>query len=168
MYVDDAYVIGGLELCGRLKTKLRELWDLKIEGIMQNEHLDLQVGGRVNLEGEEIPIKAEVTYLGMQIGRNEKGIYLHQGAWNRSEILKRSWLHVSGVESLPEIDEGKWEPLEKTTEYHEDLKACQSEIGSLQWICLRSDGTPGKSDEGESCKGARPGEKGLEVRQGDP
>ena len=72
MYVDDSFIIGGIELCGRVKAKLRELRELKIQGILQNEQLGwLHSGARVTLEGE---VKPEVTYLGMQIGRNQKGI----------------------------------------------------------------------------------------------
>ena len=53
MYVDDACIIGGVELCGRVKAKLRELRELKIQGILQNEQLGLYSGARVTLEGEE-------------------------------------------------------------------------------------------------------------------
>ena len=107
MYVDDAFIIGSVELCGRVKSKFRDLWDLTIQGMLHNDHMGLQVGGQVDLDGEAVPIKSEVTYLGVQVGRSENGIFLHQGAWIQSEIRKRSWLHLGSAESLPEL-EGKW------------------------------------------------------------
>ena len=138
MYVDDAFIVGSIELCTRIKARLRALWDLKIQGLLHNDHLELRAGDQVDLDGEQVQVKSEVTYLGMQVGRNQSGIFLHQGAWIQSEIRKRSWLHLGSAETLPELDEGKWVPQEKTLEYKEALKDCQSEIGSLQWLCQRT------------------------------
>ncbi|CAE7589797.1 unnamed protein product, partial [Symbiodinium microadriaticum] len=44
MYVDDALIIGDLEICTRLKAKLSSLWDLKVQGILKNHHMNLVVG----------------------------------------------------------------------------------------------------------------------------
>ena len=53
-------------------------------------------------------------------------------------MTKRAWLYLQGVDNLPGVDEGQWPPAEKDDAYQAALGECQSEIGSLQSVSLRS------------------------------
>ncbi|CAE7510622.1 unnamed protein product [Symbiodinium sp. CCMP2592] len=138
MYVDDALIIGDLEICARLKAKLSSLWDLKVQGILQNPHMNLVVGETIMLENTPVNVKDELSFLGMKIGRDATGIYLHQHAWISTELKKRGWSTMGGCDNLPDVEEGVWMPKEQTGQYYADLKMCQKELGCLQWVCLRS------------------------------
>ena len=138
MYVDDALIIGDLEICARLKAKLSSLWDLKVQGILQNPHMNLGVGETIMLENTPAHVKDELCFLGMKIGRDATGIYLHQHAWISTELKKRGWSTMGGCDNLPDVEEGVWMPKEHTGQYYADLKMCQKELGCLQWVCLRS------------------------------
>ena len=138
MYVDDALIIGDLEICARLKAKLSSLWDLKVQGILQNPHMNLGVGETIMLEDTPVHVKDELSFLGMNIGRDATGIYLHQHAWISTELKKRGWSTMGGCDNLPDVEEGVWVPKEHTGQYYADLKTCQKELGCLQWVCLRS------------------------------
>ena len=116
MYVDDAAIIGSTELMRRVHCLLKNLWDLKVQGILSSESLSLTSGQAFELDGGTTVVKAELTYLGFQIQRCADGIAVHQLTWLDAEMKKRAWLNLQGTDVLPEV----------------------SEIGSLQWASLRS------------------------------
>ena len=138
MYVDDAIIAGQPELIRRVHRFLLNLWDLKVQGMLSNEHLGLVAGQSFELDGGSTVVKDELTYLGFQIQRCSSGVAVHQQNWLDAEMKKRAWLNLQGTEVLPEMDEGKWPPAPKDADYYAALKERQSEIGSLQWACLRS------------------------------
>ena len=138
MYVDDAIITGQPELIRRVRRFLLNLWDLKVQGMLSNEHLGLAPGQSFELDGGSTVVKDELTYLGFQIQRCSSGVAVHQQNWLDAEMKKRAWLNLQGTDVLPEMDEGKWPPAPKDADYYAALKECQSEIGSLQWACLRS------------------------------
>ena len=84
MYVDDALIIGDLEICARLKAKLSSLWDLKVQRILKNHHMNLVVGETIMLENTPVHVKDELSFLGMKIGRDDNGIYINMPGFPRS------------------------------------------------------------------------------------
>ena len=138
MYVDDAIITGQSELIRRVHRLLCSLWDLKVQGILNNKHIGLVSGQDFELDNGSTTVTDELTYLGFQIQPCDSGVAVHQQNWLDAEMKKRAWLNLQGVDSLPEVDEGKWPPVEKDAGYRAALKECQSEIGSLQWAALRS------------------------------
>ena len=138
MYVDEAIITGQPELIRRVHRCLRNLWDLKVQGMLSNEYLDLVSGQSFELDSGSTMVKDELTYLGFQIQRCDSGVAVHQQNWLDAEMKKRAWLNLQGTDTLPEVEEGKWPPMEKDAGYRVALKECQSEIGSLQWAALRS------------------------------
>ena len=100
--------------------------------------MNLGVGETIMLEDTPVHVKDELSFLGMKIGRDATGIYLHQHAWISTELKKRGWSTMGGCDNLPDVEEGVWVPKEHTGQYYADLKTCQKELGCLQWVCLRS------------------------------
>ena len=70
----------------------------------------------------------------------EGGYRLHQKEYLESKLRQRKVLH--GRASLPEIEEGNAPPVEQevreSMEYKSMLKKAQEEVGSLQWLALKT------------------------------
>ena len=59
-------------------------------------------------------MKDELSFLGMNIGWDDTGIYLHQHAWISIDLKKRGWSTTRGGDNLPDVEEGMWMPKEHT------------------------------------------------------
>ena len=93
MYVDDAAIIGSTELIRRVHHFLRNLWDLKVQGVLSSESLSLTPGQAFELDGGATMVKAELTYLGFQIQRCADGVAVHQVKWLDAE---KRWTRENG------------------------------------------------------------------------
>ncbi|CAE6971992.1 GIP [Symbiodinium sp. CCMP2592] len=83
MYVDDALIIGDLEICARLKAKLSSLWDLKEEGVwMPKEHTGSGAGEKGSIELRECECRIKwvmrvASSPNQDIARRQKEWYPH-------------------------------------------------------------------------------------------
>ena len=85
-----------------------------------------------------IPRVDEFVFRGLRITLNNDGVQLDQHKWLAQELQRRGLSQVSGSPSLPSLDDAPQEPAEKNELYKEQLRACQSDIGSLMWAAMRA------------------------------
>ena len=113
------------------KEDVQQAFDLA--GLNPN-HSQYKVGDTLG----DIPVVSELVFLGMQLSMSTTGIHLKQAKWVAQELRKRGLLHLVGCDSLPEPREGKGPAMELGPERDRMIKECQSELGSLLWLSLRS------------------------------
>ena len=58
--MDDASIIGDLDICAGLKAKLSSLEDLKVQGILKNHRRNLVVAATIMLENTPVHVKDEL------------------------------------------------------------------------------------------------------------
>ena len=63
--------------------------------------------------------------------------FFHQRRWILSELHKRNWVHLRGTPSLPQVEMNVHEPNDGP-DYQAHLKAAQTELGCLLWICTKT------------------------------
>ena len=88
-----------------------------------------------NFEISRVP---ELTFIGLQIKFDDQNrVVFHQRRWVLNELHKRGWTHLCGTPSLPQVELNIQESTEDT-EYQTNLKAAQTELGCLLWICTKT------------------------------
>ena len=139
MYVDDGILAGLPEVVQRVGSLILENWNTKLQAVLTNATLNLHAGGTFQIAGKPVKVVQETTFLGTQIRRLGDGsLFLTQEAWIKSELKARGWENFSGTKSLPSINEGHISPQERDKTYTEQLRDCQSQVGALLWVSLRT------------------------------
>ncbi|CAE7437106.1 RE2 [Symbiodinium sp. CCMP2592] len=137
MYVDDGVIVGPVALlCKALAELLLSIWQLKIQGFLPSD--ELEIGAKVQVGDKQVAVRKELQFLGVVIKRTGEGVALLQHSWVDTELERRGWATFKGACNLPEIVEGQTEPAPRDDAYGADLHRAQSEVGSLFWLGLRS------------------------------
>ena len=127
--VDDALVTGQTRWVEAIMEAFSKVWECKMGGIIVRDRGETKIA--VNA----------LTFLSITIElTQEMGLRLHQEEYVRTKLSQRN---VSrGRPSLPEVSEGVVCPVSKehklTEEYTNLLKRAQQEVGSLQWLALKT------------------------------
>ena len=84
-------------------------------------------------------LKKQLHFLGVTLDINKEGVLtLHQQNYILSKLAKRGLLSGKSRPSLPVICEGQSPPVDKNAEYLVSLKRAQEEVGTLQWLAIKS------------------------------
>ena len=139
MYVDDGILAGLPEVVQRVGSFILENWNTKLQAVLSNATLNLHAGEAFKIAGKSVKIVQETTFLGIQIRRLEDGsLFLTQESWIKSELQARGWKVLNGTKSLPSINEGHIPQQERDQTHAEQLRECQSQVGALLWVSLRT------------------------------
>ena len=114
--MDDGILAGLPEVVQRVGSLILENWNTKLQAVLTDATLNLHAGGT------------------FQIG----SLFLTQEAWIKSELKARGWENFNGAKSLPSINEGHISPQERDKTYMEQLRDCQSQVGALLLVSLRT------------------------------
>ena len=133
MFVDDGLAIGNDEAMTRVLEYVLEVWSATVQGFMSWD-----APSKIERGSLSVPRMDEFVFLGLRITLNETGVQLDQHKWLAQELQKRGLSQISGSPSLPNLDDAPQEPAEKDETYKEQLRACQSDIGSLMWAAMRT------------------------------
>ncbi|CAE7300743.1 RE1 [Symbiodinium sp. CCMP2592] len=134
MFVDDGFCVGEREALLRYAEHVDKCWKTKFQGILSRLK-DRSPAIRGSLS---IPMIEEITFIGVQVTFQAGLVATSQRKWLLQELDRRGLTHLAGVQCLPDIPEGKILPRERTDSYQQELKLAQQEIGSLQWIALKT------------------------------
>ena len=101
--MEDGWLIGLPEALRRITTALKQLWKLKIQGMLEHPDVAPDEFGTWH----DIPVK-ELVFLGVQISRTSTGgVRVSQRRWILQELMKRGWAGITGCKSLPDHNAGK-------------------------------------------------------------
>ena len=128
VYVDDVLIAAPTEVIHAVMDSFRKEWECKIVGVIPK-------GDVVS----EYTVDS-LVFLSITIEPTEGGLKLHQHEYLRDKIVARRILRTRP--NLPEIKEGRGEPASKevreTSAFKQALKRVQEEVGSLQWLALKT------------------------------
>ena len=133
MFVDDGLAIGDDEAMMRVLEYVLEVWSATVQGFM-----GWDVPPKIGRGNLVVPRVEEFVFLGLRITLNETGVQLDQHKWLAQELQRRGLSQIGGSPSLPSLDDAPQEPSERDEHYKEQLRACQSDIGSLMWAAMRT------------------------------
>ena len=128
VYVDDVLIHAPTKWVQAVMNTFESLWECKLVGII--------VG-----DGETTVLAVnELVFLSITIEPVTGGYALHQHEYVRTKLAKRAV--TKGRAGLPEVDEGSVCPVtteyKQTNEYKDLLNSAQQEVGSLQWLALKT------------------------------
>ncbi len=129
VYVDDALAMGSTKWVEATMKAFSTEWECKFGGIIVRDETET-----------ELAVKS-LTFLSITIElTTEMGLRLHQIEYLKTKLSQRNI--TKGRPNLPEVQEGTVCPVspeyKKTTEYKHLLKQTQQEVGSLQWLALKT------------------------------
>ncbi|CAE7646758.1 RE1 [Symbiodinium pilosum] len=133
MFVDDGLCIGNSEAMMRVLEYVLEVWNATVQGIM-----GWNVASKVQRGSMLIRKVDEFVFLGPRITLDDQGLQLDQHRWLAQELHRRGYAQLRGSPSLPNLDDAPQTPAERTEAYAQQVKECQSNIGSLMWAAMRT------------------------------
>ena len=115
-YVDDILAVGEAPAVAAFMAFIKSTWSTKFSGFITRGIEESISHGDFTMS--RIP---ELTFIGLQISfDDEQQVVFHQRRWILSELHKRGWVHLTGTQSLPQIDLSTQEPTD-SPEYARDL-----------------------------------------------
>ena len=123
-----------IEVNLRVKQLIAQTWECQVQGFLTRS------GDQEIKDGDEVIKRVdEITFLGTQVSLHKDGVHVSQRKWLFRELHKRGFVHLRGSESLPEVDSTQIPLMPKDAKgYADHLKKAQGEIGSLQWLGLKT------------------------------
>ena len=128
VYVDDILFVAKTECILATMASFGKNWECTYVGILVHD------GATTDLAVQSL------VFLSITIESCSGGTILHQHAYLDNKLRQR---HIkTGRPALPEVEEGKAPPVSaeerNTILYQENLKKAQAEVGSLQWLALKT------------------------------
>ena len=139
MYVDDGLLAGEPEVVQRVGALILSTWNTKLQAVLANATLNMNAGDSFQMANKTTKVTQQATFLGIQIVRlSDNSLFLTQEAWIKNELKSRGWETFNGCKSLPCLNEGHIVPQARDEMYHKQLRDCQSQVGALLWVSLRT------------------------------
>ena len=137
VYVDDVMIAGEMRWVEKIIAQFTLEWDCKISGVLKQhgEKHNEKVG-----KHQELMAKEKLNFLGMTLESSVPGfIQIHQKDYILAKLDKRQMLsgrYTKG--SLPMVKEGMEPEDRSTAEYIESVPQAQAEVGTLQWLAIKT------------------------------
>ena len=128
VYVDDILIMGATRWVIEVIKMIQKSWTCKVMGILVRD-------------GYQTDLKAKsLNFLGCTLEEEGEVLILHQRLYLDDKLKERRMISEEhGKETLPDPREGLQAPVEKgTAEYKEELKCAQQEVGSINWVALKT------------------------------
>eukprot|EP00974_Lingulodinium_polyedra_P031189 3001099-Lingulodinium_polyedra.AAC.1 len=128
VYADDVLIYARTKWVEAVMSTFESIWECKLVGIIMRD-------------GDSSPIAVDkLVFLSITIEPIRQGFALHQHDYVQSKLNNRAM--TKGRPNLPEVGEGHAcsvsQMYKKTKEYQIRLNSAQQEVGTLQWLALKT------------------------------